>query len=72
MAPHQRKQATILRAGRIDLPPAVEEVMIDEPDDMEAIGHDEGFGEVFAHDRSIGGREIHADDPYFIFAFQGL
>ena len=70
MAAHQREQAAILGPDRIDLAPAGQEVMVDEADDMEAIGHDLRVGKVLADQRAIDARQIHADDPHAIFARQ--
>jgi hypothetical protein len=50
VAPHERQQTPALAGDRIDLSPAGEEVMIDETNDVEAVGDDARMGEVFAHD----------------------
>ena len=47
MTAHQLDQATMFGSHRVDLPPAGQEVVVDEPDDMETIGHDQGLGKCF-------------------------
>ena len=46
--------------------------MIHQPDDMEAISHDARLGEVFAHDRAVNGRQIHADHLHQMLAFEAV
>ena len=53
----------------IQIGPAAQEMMIDQPDDVESIGHDERIGEVRAHDRTIHRRQIHADHSNQILSF---
>src|ERR1700739_1406320 len=72
VAAHQREQAAVARARRIDLPPAGQEMMIDKPDDMETIGHDLGLGKMLAHQRTIVGGEVHAHHADLGLAFQTL
>ncbi len=43
---------------------------IDKPDDVEAIGHDLGFGEVLADDGAVGAGQVHTDDAHAVFARQ--
>jgi len=45
---HQRQQPTVLAGDGIDLAPAVQEVMIDDADDMEAVGDGAGVLQVLA------------------------
>jgi len=40
MAAHQRSQATVFGTNRVDFPPTGQEVVVDEPDHVEAVGHD--------------------------------
>ena len=61
-----------LRAYRIDVSPAGQEVMIDEANDMEAVGHDARIGEVHADQGAIVRGQIHAHHPHLGFAFQPL
>ena len=69
MAPHQRKQATIAGTHAIDVPPAGQEVMIDDADDMEAIRYDARVGEVFVNQGAVGRSQVHAHHPDQVFAF---
>ena len=62
MAAHQRQQSAILRPDRIEILPAGQKVMIDQPDHVEAVGHDPRLGKVLAHQGAITGGQIHADD----------
>ena len=45
-------------------------MVVDEADDMEAVGHDHGVGKLRFHDRAIDRRQVHADDADLVFAFQ--
>ena len=49
MTAHQRQQSAALRRHRVQFSPAVQAMLIDQPDDMEAIGNDFGLGEVFSY-----------------------
>jgi len=71
VAPHQRDQSAVFGAGRIDLSPAGQEVLVDEADHMKAIGHDHRLGEMRFDDGAVDHRQIHADHPDLLFAFQG-
>src|SRR5689334_8642692 len=70
MTPHERKQAAMLGAGGVNLPPAGQEMVVDQANDVEAIGHDLGLGKMFAHQRTIDARQVHTDDADAIFAWQ--
>ncbi len=70
MAPHQREQAAILAADRVDLAPAGEEVVVDDADDVEAIGDDGRIGKLPLDQRAVGGREIDADDAHLVLALK--
>ena len=69
-APQERKQPPVPAVAGIDLPPELVDVVADQPDDMEAVRHDEGPREVPAHDGPIGARQIHAHHPHPLLAFQ--
>ena len=62
MAAHEAEQAAVFGAGGIDLAPAGEEVVVDEADDVEAVGDDAGVGEVFADQGAVGAGQVHAND----------
>jgi len=36
-------------------------MMVDQPDDLEAVRHDQGLGKVFPHQRAVTGSQIHTD-----------
>jgi hypothetical protein len=72
MSAHQRKQAAIPAAFRIELAPAVQKMVIDEPDDVESISHDLRIGKLRADQRAIVGSQIHAHHADFGFPFQSL
>ena len=48
----------------------VHEVLLDDSDDVEAIGDDLGVGEVPADQGPVGGAQIHADDADVFLAFE--
>jgi hypothetical protein len=58
VAAHETEQPAILSTHWILLLPQPEEVLIDQADDAEAVGHDLGVGEVLAHDLTVGFRQI--------------
>lgn len=60
MTTQQREQAAVLAADRIQVPPAGQEVVIDDADDMETVGHDACIGEVQVEQGAVGRRQIHA------------
>lgn len=62
----------VLAAGGIEIAPAGQEVVVDEADDVEAVGDDEGVREMFADQRAVGGGEVHADQFDLGFALQAL
>ena len=47
-------------------------MVVDEPDDMETVGHDAGVGEVFLGYRPIGAGQVHAYQPHQVFALQTI
>jgi len=61
MPAHPREQSSILGTHRIQISPAAQEMMVDQPNDVEPIRHDESVGKVFAHDRAIHRRQVHTD-----------
>ena len=70
MPAHQRHQSAVLGADRIDLPPAGQEVVVDQADHMEPVGHDQRVGEVFSDDGTVDRRQVHTDHQHLLFAFQ--
>ena len=60
VAAHETEQPAILSAHRIVLLPQPEEVLIDQADDVVAIGDDLGVGEVLEHDLAVGFRQIRS------------
>jgi hypothetical protein len=61
MTPKTAQQAAVVFEFRNDLPSQLQEVMLEEPDDMEAIGHDPCVGKPSAHQRPVRAREIDTD-----------
>jgi hypothetical protein len=45
-------------------------MLVDQADDMEAIGDNPGIREVLTDHGSMGGRQVHAHDPHPILAFE--
>ncbi len=70
MAPHEGEQSAVTAGDRIEIAPTRQEVVVDQPDDVEAICHDAGIGEVLAHQGAVGRGQIHAYHPHFGFPFQ--
>ena len=70
MAPHQREQAAVLGANRIDLSPAGQEVVIDEPDHVKTVGHDDRLGKMLSDDRAVDHCQVHAHDPHLLFTLK--
>jgi hypothetical protein len=60
MTPHQTEQTPALASVWIDFPPARQEVMHDQPNYMEAVGHDAGIGKLLLHQRAIRAGQVHA------------
>jgi hypothetical protein len=46
--------------------------MIDQADDMKAIGHDPGIRKVLPHQRPVDARQIHADHLHQMFALEAI
>jgi len=72
MPAHQRDQPPVLRSHRIELSPHHQELVVDQPDDMEPIGHDDGPREVLADHGAVRTRQVHADDPDLVLASESL
>ncbi len=53
MAAHEAEQAPVLSAFWVLLLPQFEEVVVDQAHDVEAVGHDLGIGEEFAHEVAV-------------------
>src|SRR5690348_182531 len=64
---HEREEAAVLGAHRIDLAPASQEMVIDQPDHMEAVGHDHRIGKLELDDGAVHRRQVHADDADLLF-----
>ena len=56
---------------RSELAEELNEVLLDDAYDVEAIGDDLCIGEVPANQGPVGTAQIHADDADFIFALEG-
>jgi hypothetical protein len=61
---HEREQAPVFGARGIVLSPTGQEMLSDEPDDMESISHDPGVREVLATQGTVDAGQIHADDAH--------
>jgi hypothetical protein len=70
MPSHQREQTAVFGTDRIDLPPAGQEVVVDETDYMKPIGDDHGLGEVSFDNRTVDHSQVHAHDSDLVFALQ--
>jgi len=51
-----------------DLAEQLQEVVLDDADDMEAISHDFGVGKIPSDEGSVRGTQINTDDPDFLAA----
>jgi len=49
MAPHRGRESAVLGSDAIDIAPARQEVVVNETNDVEAVGHDARVGEVQAY-----------------------
>ena len=61
MTSHKADQATVLATFRIVLLPDLQEVLVDQANDMESVGHDGRVGEVLPGDTPVGFRQVHDD-----------
>src|SRR5215467_1313232 len=60
----------MLGAGRVDLPPTGQKMMVDQTDDVEAIGHDLSFRKVLADQGAVSAGQIHANHSHPLLARQ--
>ena len=72
MAPHQGKESAVPGADAVEVPPAGQEVVIDDADHMEAVGHDACVGKVQPDQGAIVGGQVHAHHAHLGLAFQPL
>lgn len=72
VAAYQAQQAPVLATLGIMALPQLEEVLVDQPNDVEALGDDHGVGEVLTGNLAIGFGQIHHDDANLFFAGQLL
>lgn len=49
----------------------IEEVLLDDANDVEAVGDDPGVGEVLSDQGPVGTAQVHADDADVFLAFEG-
>src|SRR5579862_1725584 len=70
MTAHQAQQTPMLCSHRIQFLPASQEVMVDDADHMETIGHDSGLGKVLSDQRAIHAGQIHAHHFHQLLALQ--
>lgn len=61
--PKEPQMASSAIEGWRDLAGELQEVMLNDPDAMETVGHDEGVWEKSADDASVGDAQIDADHP---------
>lgn len=62
----------MLGSDRVEFPPASQEVMIEQPDDMETIGYDHGIRKMLSGDGAVHGGQVHANHANLVFAFQSI
>ena len=70
MSAHQADQPSMLAPLGIGVLPRSEEVLVNQPDYLEAIGHDLGSGKVLLSNAAVGLGEIHHDQLNVVFARQ--
>ena len=58
--------APVMFDGWSDLAAQFHEVMLDEPDDMEAVSHDTSLGKVALDQRAVASTHVDADDAHFM------
>ena len=63
VAAHQRQLPAVFSAGGIDLAPTGQEMVVDEPDDIETVGHDARVGKMLARQDAI--RNVRARSAGF-------
>jgi hypothetical protein len=71
VAAYQAQTPVLTTLGIMALP-QLEEVLVDQPNDVEAIDDDHGAGEVLTGNLAIGCGQIHHDDADLFFAGQSL
>lgn len=54
MPAHERQEPPVFSARWIELLPDLEEVVVDEPDDVEAVGNDSGVWKETSGDPAVG------------------
>src|SRR5690606_31380434 len=59
MTAHQAEQPTVLATFRVILLPELQEVLVHQTHHVEAVGHDDGIGEVLLSDATVRFRQIH-------------
>ncbi len=72
VTPHQGKQSTVLGSDAIDSAPTSQEVMVNDTDHMETVGHAARMGEVEPHQSPVVGSQVHAYHSHVGFALQAL
>lgn len=66
------QEAAMLGDFGSDLAEEFEEVVLDDADDVEAVGNDLCSGEVALDERAVGRAQIDADNAHLVPAVQGL
>ena len=66
------EEAGVLGDLGSDIPEELEEVVLDDADDVEAVGNDFCIGEVSFDDSAVGGAQIDTDNAHLIPAAKGL
>ena len=64
MSTHERQKSSVFSARRVQLLPDFEEVVVDESDNVKAIGDDLGVWEETTCDPAVGFGEVHDDDSH--------
>src|SRR5690606_23382828 len=72
MTAHQAEQPTVLATFRVILLPELQEVLVHQTHHVEAVGHDDGIGEVLLSDATVRFRQIHHNHPHVLLARQAL
>lgn len=70
MPSHEGQQAALPRASRIEVAPTGQKVLVNEANDVEAIGHNARVGEMFAYQSAVSGGQVHAHQTHPRFALQ--
>ena len=72
MTPHQGNESAIPGTDTVQVPPTSQEVMIDDADHMEAVGHNARVREMQPDKGAIVGGQVHAHRAHLGLAFQPL